>query len=339
MIKRIRVPRLAVVFMALTLGTGVCAAAAVVPLPPLDATTWAGAVWAPLAADSQPPDADPDACVAATLHIGGSAIEVVLPTGAAPVPRAAILHWIANAADEITAYYGHYTVANVRIVVEASGDRRIGGGKEYEGRYVHVTLGSATTVADLDTDWVMTHEMVHLSFPDLDERYNWLEEGLATWLEPVLRARRGRLAVPKVWGDLVEGLPKGQPEAGDLGMDNTPTWGRTYWGGCGYWLLADLGIREKTRGAKSLDDVLRAVNATGADGGTMWTLEKLFQVAKAATGTDVLEDLHERLGQRPQSIELAGLWKRLGVAVDADGVHLDDRAPEAEFRKAITMAQ
>ncbi len=40
------------------------------------------------------------------------------------------------------------------------------------------------------------------------------------------RARAGLLKPQRVWGDLVEGLPQGQPEAGDQGLDHTHTWGR-----------------------------------------------------------------------------------------------------------------
>ena len=45
---------------------------------------------------------------------------------------------------------------------------------------------------------------------------------------------------------MVEGLPKGQPKAGDKGLDNTRGWGNTYWGGCRYWFIADIEIRKRT---------------------------------------------------------------------------------------------
>jgi hypothetical protein len=303
-----------------------------------DSEPWTDATWHPLAADRLPEGADPARCCATTMTIGGADIEVVLADGRTPLPRPLVLRWIGHAAQAISGYYQHFTVPAVRIVVSEEGDGGVGGGKELDGHLIRVGLGAGTTQADLEDDWIITHEMVHLSFPDLDERYNWMEEGLATWLEPLVRARQGRLGADRVWGDLVNGLPKGQPEAGDLGLDRTPTWGRTYWGGAGYWLLADLGIRERTQGRKSLDDVLRAVNAAGGDGSATWTLERVFAVAKDATGTDVLQELHGRLGEKPEAIDLDGLWRRLGVATAADGVRFDDHAPEAAFRRAVTTA-
>lgn len=58
--------------------------------------------------------------------------------------------------------------------------------------------------------------------------------------------------------------PFGRPEAGDRGLDRTPTWGRTYWGGAFFCFVADVQIREATHGAKSLDDALRAIVAAGS---------------------------------------------------------------------------
>ena len=73
------------------------------------------------------------------------------------------------------------------------------------------------------------------------------------------RARTGELSTEKVWGDLVRGLPQGLPGRGDEGLDRTHTWGRTYWGGALFWLLADVEIRERTGNRFGLEDALRAV--------------------------------------------------------------------------------
>ena len=100
--------------------------------------------------------------------------------------------------------------------------------------------------SDFTDDWVLTHEMVHLAFPSVPEEHHWIEEGSATYIEPIARARAGDLTPEKVWGDLVDGLPQGLPQPGDRGLDFTPTWGRTYWGGALFCLLADIEIRKRT---------------------------------------------------------------------------------------------
>jgi hypothetical protein len=42
-------------------------------------------------------------------------------------------------------------------------------------------LGAGITKADLDEDWTMTHELVHMALSSLPDESRWLEEGLATY--------------------------------------------------------------------------------------------------------------------------------------------------------------
>lgn len=50
-------------------------------------------------------------------------------------------------------------------------------------------------------------------------------------MEPIARAQIGGLSLERVWGDMMRDMPQGLPAAGDEGLDNTHTRGRTYWGG------------------------------------------------------------------------------------------------------------
>lgn len=79
-------------------------------------------------------------------------------------------------------------------------------------------------------------------------------------MEPIARAQVGRLTAEQVWGGMVDGMAQGLPAPGDQGLDNTHTWGRTYWGGAIFCLLADIEIRKRTGNAKSLRDALRAID-------------------------------------------------------------------------------
>lgn len=40
----------------------------------------------------------------------------------------------------------------------------------------------------------MTHEMVHLAFPSVPDQHHWIEEGLATYVEPIARARASEIS-------------------------------------------------------------------------------------------------------------------------------------------------
>ena len=64
---------------------------------------------------------------------------------------------------------------------------------------------------------------------------------------------------------------------------------------------------------------------------------KAFEVGDKATGTHVLTELYEQMRDTPKPVDLDALWKELGVERDAEGVRLDDSAPFANIRKAITV--
>jgi hypothetical protein len=139
-----------------------------------------------------------------------------------------------------------------------------------------------------------------------------------------------------VWREFVEGLPQGLPGPGDRGLDLDHTWGRTYWGGNLYWLLADVRIREQTGNRRSVDDAIRAILNAGGDGGADWSLERVLKAGEKATGTTVLKDLHEELGDKPGNVDLDALWKKLGVQYERGLVTFDDTAPDSKIRAAIT---
>jgi hypothetical protein len=212
------------------------------------------------------------------------------------------------------------------------------GGVTYGGRRINIRVGRDARVADLDQDWTLTHEMFHLAFPSLDEQYHWMEEGLSVYLEPIARARIGNMPVDQFWRETIEGMPQGLPEAGDRGLNRTHTWGRTYWGGALFWMLADVRIREKTQNRKSLDTAIRAILAAGGDGSAQWPIERVLRAADEATGTSVVSDLFAELAEKPTSPDLPSLWSRLGVRLAGEQVVYVDTAPLFEIRRALTSA-
>lgn len=274
-----------------------------------------------------------------TLTVDGFTVEAALSSSDLPVPRPAVEAWVEAAARNVTAYLGRAPVARVPLRIRVGGRGAIGSGRMFGGDgdvAIRITLGTATTEKALATDWVLTHEMFHLAMPDLPDGHEWLEEGFATYLEPVARVRRGRMAEAELWRGLVDGLPKGLAKADGPGFDADGSWGPTYWGGAGYWLLADVTIRERTAGRKSLVDAVDAILAAGGNGTAHWSIERLVATGDKATGVPVLRELYEKMGPRPMRLDLDALWKRLGVVPSGSGVTFDDRAPQAALRRAIT---
>jgi hypothetical protein len=62
----------------------------------------------------------------------------------------------------------------------------------------------------------------------------------------------------------------------------------------------------------------------------------VLATADKAVGLDVLTRLHNEMGPKPVTPDLAGLWGDLGLKPQGESVAFDDTAPLAAIRKAIT---
>jgi hypothetical protein len=278
-----------------------------------------------------------DAGQEAKVEIAGSKIDVVFDAPVADSLREMVLDRIKLSAKAIVNYYRRYPVPEVQIDVSPHFGRGVSGGHAsgWNGARIRLGVGKESTSADFAADWVTTHEMVHLAFPSQEDEHHWIEEGQAVYIEPVARARIGELTPEQIWGDMVRDMPQGQPANGDKGLDYTHTWGRTYWGGAIFCLLADVQIRERTHNQKGLEDALRAVLAEG-NIQSEWPLERAIATGDKATGVPVLHELYEQMKATPVTVDLDSLWKKLGVRVVNGQVAFDDNAPLAGVRKAIT---
>jgi hypothetical protein len=223
----------------------------------------------------------------------------------------------------------------VLVIVVPGGRRAVGYGTTMGngGASIMIWLGPTAGDGDLRRDWVLTHEMVHLGLPNVPRAHRWLEEGLATYAEPIARARRGRLRAAEVWADLVRRTPQGVPGAG--GLDANRGFGAIYWGGALFWLLADVEIRDRTGGRRTLEDALRGVRDAGGSIAVSWDVERVLTTADEAVGVRVLKPLFDRLARSAERVDLPLLWARLGLE-DAGGIRFRDDAPLAAIRRAIT---
>ncbi|MBA3707886.1 MAG: hypothetical protein H0W83_03580 [Planctomycetes bacterium] len=252
------------------------------------------------------------------------------------LPRDAIERWVCTAARAAASCYGRFPVPEVQLSISIGGESGVQHGVTYAGRRIRVSLGAHTRQQDLDDDWVLTHEMFHLACPDLDESHLWLEEGLATYLEPFARARAGTLNVERMWHDLVRDMPQGLPRDGDRGLDRTHTWGRTYWGGALFCLVADIRIRERTLGKQSLQDALTAILNAGGDGREHWDIEHVLAVGDTALVEPILAPLYRDLALQPGGVDLPTIWRRLGIVARSGRIDFDDTAEMAGVRRSMT---
>ncbi len=272
-----------------------------------------------------------------SMVIGGGRLDVNLGPAPAPVSGEALRAWIDRSTRAVSDYFGGLPVASARLHLVTGGRGSIGGGMTwgFATPRIRVRLGERVTPEALARDWVLAHELVHLAFPDQDPAHAWAEEGLATYLEPVIRAQAGMVSEEDLWTRFLNGMPNGAAREGDGGLDGARSWGRKYWGGALFWLAADVELRERTAGRASLADGLRGVVDAGGNVSRSWPIDEVFRVADRATGTSVLTELYERYGRGGDRLDPAALFARLGVGRGRHGPRFSDDAPAARVRREI----
>jgi hypothetical protein len=253
--------------------------------------------------------------------------------------RAALRQWITDSAAAVSAFYGRFPERYLRVQPVRADGGRVGFASvrtEPQMPRITINIGQQCSSPALAADWVLVHEMVHLAYPDQEHKHHWIEEGLATYIEPLCGIATGRTAPKELWGVMVDKLPLGLPEEGDEGLDRTHTWGRTYWGGALFCLMADIEIRKQTGNRRGLRDAMRGLVEAGGRMSWSWPMRKALRIADAATGTTVLWDLYEAWKFTPVQVDLDALWADLGVVRDGAEVRFNDDAPLAHIRRAIT---
>ena len=272
-------------------------------------------------------------------HDGSIDIEIV--RNSRTINRQLLAKWVQDSADAVADYYGSIPIRHivVRVTPVAGSGVGFSTATEEDGKgIIEVPVGVDTTSGELRHDWTLTHEMLHLGFPLMDDRHRWLAEGIATYAEPIARLRNGSVTVDEVWGDLVNNLPKGL-RACKVGLRNARSIDGVYWGGALYCLLADIKIREKTHGRKGLKEALRAILRDGGDISSDWEFEDAIADGDKAIGAPVLRNLYDQMADRPPAIDLDNLWSSLGVGKRDGHIVFDDSAPLAWVRKEIAPAK
>ncbi|MBC8058341.1 MAG: hypothetical protein H7Y61_17340 [Rhizobiales bacterium] len=267
------------------------------------------------------------------LDVGGAALEMQFEPRFDARFRARARAWAERSAAAVVGYFGRFPVTGAELLLVADDGAGVRGGTTYgvPSLLMRVRVGRATTEAQFLDDWILVHEMIHLAVPRVPRRQNWLHEGIATYVESVARGRIGLVAPATVWRGWMRAMPQGLPAPGDAGLDHTPTWGRTYWGGAIFCLMADVQLLTRTDRRAGLQQALQGVLAAGGNYAVPWSVERILATADAAVGETVLTALYQRMKDAPAPPDLDALWRELGVSRKG----FDEAAPLASVRRAI----
>jgi hypothetical protein len=271
------------------------------------------------------------------ITVGDTPVRIEVDRGAFRGGGDLIESWIRRSAGIVAGYYGHFPAARLTVRVIAEPGDGVHGGKSFANpqAFIQVRLGREVSEAQLLADWVLVHEMTHLALPDTGEAHAWLSEGLATYVEGVARVQAGNRSEADVWAEEIRQMPRGLPQPGDRGLDHTHTWGRTYWGGAMFSLLADVEIHRQSHNRLGLQDALRAIATESGGLAADWPIERVLRTGDRAVGTTTLEDFYARMKGTPITPDLMTLWRELGIQPEDSSVRLSDSAPLAEVRRAI----
>ena len=230
------------------------------------------------------------------------------------VSRQDITHWTQTAARAVTAYLGAYPVPKVDVYVREDDDTSDITGVEFSG--TRIVVGPLTR----------SH---------LCQARRWLGDDprdVPSRLADVARMmRNGR---PKAYPIISSRSPapasaRSRPSASGANSPATcpkaslnpatmawitPTPGPAPTGAArssGSWPTSRSA--SKPPGKKSLAGALHAILLAGGNGTADWPLQRVLDIGDTATGTRVLNQLHNEFGPKPAIPDLEKLWKELGV--------------------------
>jgi hypothetical protein len=280
---------------------------------------------------------------ATNLLVAAGGVDIHLTTYGPPpgIGLGGLREWVERSAGIVRAYYGQFPVPalDLAVAIDPAG-AVVSGGKSFGQPQAHIFIevGQKVSRETLLRDWRLIHEMIHLALPEVADAQNWLAEGLAVYVEGIARTQAGNMSATELWTEYLRDMPKGLPAAGDQGLDRTHSWARTYWGGALFCFVADVRIRSQTGGRRGLADALRAIARAGGGMREQWPVARILATGDAATGTSVLATLYSEMALQPGAPDLGRLFRDLGVEAAGDQVKLDDAAPMAAIRRAITQA-
>ena len=262
--------------------------------------------------------------------------EVVLLDGRLNVPQSTLLEWIAHCADAITRFWHGFPAPGMKIfVLPRAGAEGVVFGRDMSGGGISMVLvvGERATRAQLYDDWVLIHELVHVGSPFVAGA-PWFTEGLATYLEPLIRARYGLQTADAMWVEFITNMPRGAAviDATGLMRGGFRGW---YWGGGLLMLLADVEMRRASEGRIGIEDCLRDIRRVIGNYLRSVRLAEMVAACDAAVGGTVLADLVERHAYSDVPVDLDGLWRDLGVRLVDGELEIDGDARLAMVREAI----
>ncbi len=226
-------------------------------------------------------------------------------------PKEDIRSWIGQAVRTVASVGGRFPRDRLHFVVKpvnspaspvAFGMVRRGGGAS-----ILLLPSPYASAGALERDWVAVHELSHLWLPRVHLEDRWLSEGIATYLQEVLRARCGLQTGTRAWRRLRDGFDRGRRSGTGRALVNesrnmhrTGAYHRVYWAGAAFALEADARLRAESHGQKSLLTALDAAQASWGEEAGPLRASEVLRVLDEATGAGFFVTLGQIYAARSQ---------------------------------------
>ena len=277
------------------------------------------------------------------ISVPGAVLDAVVLDGFAAPTRALIADWLATAGSVVSLPSGAFPVQRAQVIVVPTSPSHFPIHFGYTGRSGGASI-VLFTPTDMDlaafrADWIAIHEFSHLLHPFVERDDAWLSEGLATYLQEVLRVRAGLLPAQRAWQRLFDGAARGRETDQSLAHETrimrfAGNYERVYWAGAAIALMVDVELRRKTGGQVSLDDVLAKLAHEPRVQHAVSAHDLLGHMDRLA-GVDVFRATAHRYLVGTQLPDLTDLYRSLGLADEAGEVVVERGAPLAWIRDAI----
>jgi hypothetical protein len=274
-----------------------------------------------------------------TLDIDGARLEVAQLDGALDQSFDELTAWITTSARAVRDFYGVFPVPRASVtVIPVPGRDSVVFGKVLPESEPGIALlvGRHAARKAMYSDWILVHELFHLGVPSFLEEGKWLDEGLATYYEPIIRVRAGLYTETEMWTEFATSMPQGLPAFEKLGLEKADDRAGIYWGGALACLVADVEAR-KREPRRGLEVGLRALRDGGGNASEVWSLAEVVGTVDRALAAPTLTPIMKAHVRRGTPFDLPAFFAALGVIRNAQGVvQLSDSAPLAAVRHAIT---
>jgi hypothetical protein len=218
------------------------------------------------------------------------------------LPPQVVRAWLRRAVELVASVGDEFPVDRLHVVAAAvdagRGPVAFGMVRRGGGPSVLLLPSARATLQELERDWVAVHELSHLWLPRLRPSDRWLSEGIATYLQEVLRARCGLQTAETAWRHIQEGFERGRRSGTGTSltaeaeeMARTGAFHRVYWAGTAFALEADVRLRQDRGGSMSLIRALAMARAELSRAQGSVSAATVLQILDHVTGAGFLEEM------------------------------------------------